>query len=429
MAGWLCRERLSRAADGLLVAVAVSLPWSTSATAILIVLWLIALLPTLEIRAVRREVLSYAGGLPVLLWLLAMAGLFWADVSWRERFGGVESFHRLLVIPILFVHVRNSERAAFAPFGFFLSETVLLVVSLVHAALWGIVPWHLGEIAGVPVKTYIVQGEFFEVCGFVLLGFAIDSWRVGHRGRALSLLLLAATFFFDILYIATGRTGLVVLPVLAVALGLRYSGWKGIPAVAAVVALVASIAWVSSPYLRFRVDHAIAEVQVYEVSGALTSSGIRLELWKKSIGFVAQAPFFGHGTGSINEMFRRSVVGATTATAAMPAENPHQQIFAVAIQLGLVGAVLLVAMWTAHLALFCSPQPMAWAGLAIVVMHVVSCFFNSSLFDFTEGWFYVLGVGVIGGIVRRSTPQPPDMAGNPWVPQWTAAAADAEYNR
>jgi O-antigen ligase len=262
-----------------------------------------------------------------------------------------------------------------------------------------------------------------------LLGFAIDSWRVGHRGRALSLLLLAATFFFDILYIATGRTGLVVLPVLAVALGLRYSGWKGIPAVAAVVALVASIAWVSSPYLRFRVDHAIAEVQVYEVSGALTSSGIRLELWKKSIGFVAQAPFFGHGTGSINEMFRRSVVGATTATAAMPAENPHQQIFAVAIQLGLVGAVLLVAMWTAHLALFCSPQPMAWAGLAIVVMHVVSCFFNSSLFDFTEGWFYVLGVGVIGGIVRRSTPQPPDMAGNPWVPQWTAAAANAEYNR
>jgi hypothetical protein len=112
-------------------------------------------------------------------------------------------------------------------------------------------------------------------------------------------------------------------------------------------------------------------------------------------------------------MFRRSVVGAATETAAMTAENPHQQIFAVAIQLGLVGAALLVAMWAAHLALFCGPQPIAWAGLAIVVMHVVSCFFNSSLFDFTEGWFYVFGVGVIGGIVRRER-STANMAGEPW---------------
>jgi len=27
--------------------------------------------------------------------------------------------------------------------------------------------------------------------------------------------------------------------------------------------------------------------------------------------------------------------------------------------------------------------------------------FNSHLFDFTEGWFYVFGVGAIGGFARR----------------------------
>jgi len=47
--------RLGQIADGLAAAVAVSLPWSTSATSILIVLWIIAVVPTLDIVSVRRE--------------------------------------------------------------------------------------------------------------------------------------------------------------------------------------------------------------------------------------------------------------------------------------------------------------------------------------------------------------------------------------
>ena len=61
------RARLARIADGLAVAVAVSLPWSTSATGILVVLWLLALIPTLDWAEVRRELATPAGGLPVLL--------------------------------------------------------------------------------------------------------------------------------------------------------------------------------------------------------------------------------------------------------------------------------------------------------------------------------------------------------------------------
>src|SRR4029077_9910866 len=96
------RDHLARAADGLVVAVAVSLPWSTSATSILIVLWLIARLPPLEAGAVGREVLSWPGGLPVLLWLLAVAGLAWADAPWRERLGGLGAVHPLPLVPIPF---------------------------------------------------------------------------------------------------------------------------------------------------------------------------------------------------------------------------------------------------------------------------------------------------------------------------------------
>ena len=86
---------LTRLADWLVVVIAIVLPWSTSATAICIVAWLLVLLPTLDLASIRREVESAAGGLPVLLWCLGVVGMLWADVSWTERLHGLGSFHRL----------------------------------------------------------------------------------------------------------------------------------------------------------------------------------------------------------------------------------------------------------------------------------------------------------------------------------------------
>ena len=83
------------------------------------------------------------------------------------------------------------------------------------------------------------------------------------------------------------------------------------------------------------------------------------------------------------------------------ANNPHNQTFAVAIQLGLVGAAVLWAMWIAHLLLFRGGGLAAWIGLVVVVQNIVGSLFNSHLFDFVQGWIYVLGVGVAGGMVLK----------------------------
>src|SRR2546423_15299996 len=90
------RVRLRRVADWLAVGVAVALPWSISVSQILTVAWLIALIPTLDVPQIRRELRSPTGGLPVLLWLIALAGMVWAYVPWSERFAGLEGFHKLL---------------------------------------------------------------------------------------------------------------------------------------------------------------------------------------------------------------------------------------------------------------------------------------------------------------------------------------------
>ena len=83
------RTELPRVADNLAVLLVVSLPWSTSATSILAALWLIFLVPTLDLQAMKRVLASPAGGLPVLLALLGLIGMLWAfDVPFRERLDG-----------------------------------------------------------------------------------------------------------------------------------------------------------------------------------------------------------------------------------------------------------------------------------------------------------------------------------------------------
>jgi O-antigen ligase len=41
----------------------------------------------------------------------------------------------------------------------------------------------------------------------------------------------------------------------------------------------------------------------------------------------------------------------------------------------------------------------------VVVQNVFTSLFNSHITDFHEGWMYVLGVGIAGGMVLRARPR------------------------
>ena len=125
------QAKLARLADVLVVGVAVSLPWSTSATAILVVLWLLALIPTLRWADIRRELATPAGGLPVLLVALGLAGMLWADVILLERWKGFDSYLKLLVIPLLFVQYRRSDHGEWVFAGYVFSCVALLAATTV----------------------------------------------------------------------------------------------------------------------------------------------------------------------------------------------------------------------------------------------------------------------------------------------------------
>jgi O-antigen ligase len=392
------RARLARIADALMVAVAVALPWSTSATGILLVVWLLALIPALDWQEVRAALLTPAGGLPVLLVAFAVLGMGWADVSLAARWDGLDGYVKLLAIPLVMTQFRRSDNGMRVFLGFLAACGALLIASWT-VAIWPRFPIGANSF-GVPVKNYIVQSLEFAICAAGLLHLAVEAARARRWARMALLLIPALAFLQDIFFVATGRTTLVVIPVLLVVYGTRYFGAKGFFGAVLLGLIAAAVVWMSSPYVRYRVAEVLTATERPASMRHVTSSEERMVFWTKSLRFIASAPMIGHGTGSITEMFKRAAVGKV-GPAAEIAANPHNQTFAVAIQLGLIGAALLWLMWLFHFLLFRGAGLVTWIGLVVVTQNVVGSLFNSFLFDYTEGWLYVVGFGVAAGMVLR----------------------------
>jgi O-antigen ligase len=314
---------------------------------------------------------------------------------------------------LLLAQFRRSQCGPCACYGFLISATVLLALSslfallptraLAHVPLFGA---HV-KAYGVPVKDYILQSGIFLICAFGLIGAAFERWREARWRTVAALLGLAACFLANIAFVATSRTTFAVAPLLAIVLGYRYFGWRGVALAGIVAAALAGLALTASPYLHSRVMHSFIELRDYLNMDEVNSTGLHMEFLKKSAAIVEAAPIIGHGTGSIAEQFRLAASGDAGSISAVTTVNPHSQIFAVAIELGVVGAAVLLAMWAAHVLLFRGAGLMASIGTVIVVQNFLSSLVNSHLFDFGQGWLYVFGVGIVGGTVLRDAQIPP----------------------
>ncbi|HZL30701.1 MAG TPA: O-antigen ligase family protein [Pseudolabrys sp.] len=362
---------------------------------------MVAVIPVLDWREVRSIIAKPAGGLPLLLVLLGGAGMLWAglslSVSWAERWEGLTSFLKLLAIPLLFVQFCRSERGLCVFLGFLAACVLLLVIGTLAEFVPGFsfIPMHPDHV---PVKNAATQSGEFVACIAVLLYLTVEFAERRRWLWLLACIVVGLGMLANMLFVATGRTALVMLLVLVAVFALRRFRARGVIVLTAAAIAIGAAGWFASPYLRDRVEAIWTEYKVYENTDARTSSGERIEFWKKSIEFVRKAPLFGHGTGSIHALFIESSVGKTGA-AGVASTNPHNQTFAVAIQLGVIGVFVLWAMWIAHGFMFRGLGLAEWIGLVAVVQNIIGSLFNSHLFDFGQGWIYVFGVGVAGGMV------------------------------
>jgi O-antigen ligase len=390
--------------DIFVILTVLSLPWSTSLVAIFAVATLVTMVPffdaTVFLQSLRRPVCT----VPIALVALAAAGTLWSDAPWGARLYAVGPTAKLLMLPMLFYHFERSSRGLQVFAAFLVSCVLLMAMSWIvafdpHLALRSHADY------GVPVKNYIDQSQEFALCAVVLAYPIIALLRAGRMVPALLLGAIALSFVVNMAFVIVSRTALVTMPVMLAVFTLLHLKWRTNLIVLGTAIVLAGLAFAASPKLQQKIASFQSQYQSYKDTNESTSIGQRLEFWENSLRFFAAAPIIGHGSGSTQGLFEQAAVDSKVLAGAPGVGNPHNQTLNVAIQWGMLGVVVLYAMWLVHLLLFRGDGLVAWIGLMVVVQNFFTSLFNSHIFDFNEGWIYVLGVGVAGGMILRAGPR------------------------
>ncbi|MBR1129992.1 O-antigen ligase family protein [Bradyrhizobium iriomotense] len=393
----------SEMVDLFAILTAASLPWSTSLAGIFNALMLLCMVPFLDVRAFLQSLTRPICAAPIALVLLALVGTLWSDAAWGARFYAVNPTVKLLVLPVLLYHFERSPRGRWIFVAFLVSCALLSVMSWLVALHPNLALKNDPPERGIFVKNYIDQSQEFALCAVALAYPVVMLLREKRYWLAGLLTALALSFFVNMAFVVVSRTALVTVPIMFAVFALLHLSWRNIAIISAALLAGAALAWQASPQLRRTVDSFASDYTRYVEKGAPTSAGLRLEFWRKSLGFFAEAPIVGHGTGSTRGLFERAATpGGQPLASAEVIGNPHNQTLNVAVQWGVIGIVSLYTIWILHLLLFRGDSLANWVGLLVVVQNVFTSLFNSHLFDFHEGWMYVIGVGVAGGMVIRA---------------------------
>ena len=421
------------------IATAFALPLSTSAQAITVSIFAILALLTIDQARLNATMRTAAGWLPVALFALILVGVLWSVQPLGAAIRWIGPYSKLLLVPLLLATAFTPKQALQIGVGFLAACTILLALSWT-SFIWPSGPWGWFKLPGVPVKDNAVQSGNFALCAFGLVLGAFQLWRNGNRRGTAAMSVLALLFFADVFLIYLSKTGAIMAAALLALLLLHVEGWKSRMVVAVPAVIVIAIALLASAPAQRRLAEISTDINagsrsssvappvappavapstepttalpapapapaiVPDSGGETLSTGARLDFWSKAIGFVKQAPLFGHGTGSIKPLYQ-SLEATKPSPYGEATPDPHNQFLHVVLQVGLVGGALLLAMWLAHARLFTGRDLASVLGQAVVLQNVIGGLFNSHLSAVTQGMLYCLAVGLLGALVRSAQRQ------------------------
>lgn len=385
------------------VSTAFMIPISTSGLAITLGILALLSLLTAEQADWSTTMRSAAAATPTLLFVLMVVGTLWSPHALGP--GGLSHYAKLLLIPLMMAARFSRQEALHMGYAFTASCLIILVLSFTSLA-WPTGPWAWFKYPGVPVKDNAVQSTCFALCAFGLGLLAVKRFGYGYKRSAVAVALLALLFFADVFLIYLSKTGMLIVAALLGLFLARIAGWRRSLALAIPLVFVAVAATLLSSEAQLRVVQISNDIR--SLSGEdlnanpTVSTASRIDFWRKAIKLIGEAPVLGHGTGSTKSLYEQLELEKPSPYGeAVP--DPHNQFFAIAIQVGLMGAALLLAMWVSHFLLFAGSSVPQILGQAIVLQNVLGSLFNSQLSQVTQGTLYCLAVGLLGGLVMRSS--------------------------
>jgi O-antigen ligase len=382
-------------ARGATVAMAAALPFSTAATnvfaAIAFFAWVLSGKVLIQMRCAARDPVVLGA---IAATLLVLAGVLWSSAELTASAEAAGKYRKLILLAMLVV-LLDEPRWRVAVLAVFFGSTVLLLLASIgiHLRLPGFPT--LDEFQGAIFRrSHITQGLLMA-----LLAAAALIWSTKPRALWLKLMawVIAAAALANVFGMIQGRTGYLVVVVLAFWASWRRFSWRGAAAATVVLATVAFIAYANLSPVKHRLDLAASDLDRFKAGEIDTPLGRRLHFYGRALQIIADNPVFGAGTGAwAAEYDRRSVDDPAPLAKAQGLGNPHNDYLLVAVQWGIVGLLLMLGAivalyrWASRL-----PGQSSWLAQASVVAYSAGALVNSFLWDAGEGMTFVLLWGAL----------------------------------
>lgn len=323
--------------------------------------------------------------------------LFWTTASIPEAMLALEKHGKLILIPLLLWLVRSAREARVALVAWMLGQAFLLTSSWLLAAHVPL-PW---AVARSPLNADVVFSTRLDQ-PIMTAVFAALCWhfRTLWGSRPAFWLSLAGCLLavVNVLVLMDGGTGYLVMGLL-IGLALLWEApgrWRLPALVLAGVAFCGVLA--ASDGARERFAAAAQELHAYSPQHKMverSSSGERLNFWRRSVQAIAERPLAGFGVGSWNRQYLRLDAGFGLEDQ-RSVRNPHQELLLWGVELGVLGmaafAALMLGLWRDGRRMAPAHQR---ALLSVAVALLAACMLNSTLFDALIGDFFCVTLGVL----------------------------------
>ncbi len=395
-------SQAAQAARACAIALGFAIPVSIALDNVLLAAILALWLASLDYRAT----FALLGNHGVAQAALALFGLFIIGLAWNTSGSAaglhmIDKYRDLAFVPIfvtLFQSERDRRRALLA---FAAALVLTLVLSyLTWAGLLSKGILVLGDQAKPEVfKKYLTQNILMAFGAFLFAHFALGARTRGSRVAWSLLALLAA---INVVLMVPGRSGQLILAVLAVYFAYSVWRWSGtLLATAGVVAIGAALILGFAP-ANNRLALLLDEWNTWQPGiDSQSSMGQRLGYFQNSLLIVRDHPVIGVGTGGFARAYADQVAGTTLE----PTVNPHNEYLNVAVQLGVIGLSALLylfyCIWRLAPALPTAFELHLARGLIITI--ATGCLLNSLLMDHVEGLFFAWITGVLFAGLKSQT--------------------------
>jgi O-antigen ligase len=339
----------------------------------------------------------------VLLMLWGFIGATYSDAEADTLLRQLKIFAKIGLVLMVIVAADNIIVIGRAWASFIFGACFTLVSTYLN--IYINLPWSITQNLGwgsdhTVFYNYISQSVIFAfVIGYSLIH--IFEEKNDPLFYKILWILLAVFSLISMLFLSTGRVGIVALAFILLYIVAHRFKLRGL-LLLMVMGLIGLYMLLGEPGVVARLSTGVKDLQEFQgIQNSHTSWGARLGMYLLSISFIGQAPLFGHGLGDYQTL--AMAFYELPNLREISGYHPHNQYLYLFVELGIVG--LTIYLWL-HFSIFQSSRNLGrkWHDITMVFMIVlvVDSMFHAPFWMAGERNFFfpLMGLLAANGIHR-----------------------------